>query len=61
MVDVTNDGQQSSTDPFMLLNATSGRITGGSSFAASFGPGRFRAFTCVDFQGDGFDLVSPPF
>ncbi|THG98109.1 hypothetical protein EW026_g4015 [Hermanssonia centrifuga] len=59
MVDVTNDGQQSSTDPIMLLNATSARVTGGSSFAASFGPGRYRAFTCVDFKGDGFDLGPP--
>jgi hypothetical protein len=79
MVDVTNDGQQSSTDPFMLLNGTTARITGlshniivdnskshiniltgGASFAASFGPGRYRAFTCVDFKGDGFNLVSAP-
>lgn len=27
-VDVTNDGQQSSTDPIMLLNGTSARVTG---------------------------------
>ncbi|KAF7797992.1 hypothetical protein EIP86_009199 [Pleurotus ostreatoroseus] len=47
MVDITNDGQQSSTDPEMLLNATTARITG-----------RYRAFTCVDFKGEGFDLVS---
>ncbi|KAI0340428.1 glycoside hydrolase family 92 protein [Trametopsis cervina] len=59
MVDITNDGQQSSTDPVMLLNGTSARITGGASFAASFGPGRYRAFTCVDFKGDGFDLGTP--
>ncbi|KAI0697371.1 glycoside hydrolase family 92 protein [Cytidiella melzeri] len=59
MVDVTNDGQQSSTDPIMLLNGTTARVTGGASFAASFGPGRYRAFTCVDFKGDGFDLGTP--
>lgn len=58
MVDITNDGQQSSTDPVMLLNRTSGRITGGASFAASFGPGRYRAFTCVDFKGENFDIAS---
>lgn len=28
LVDITNDGQQSSTDPVMFLNDTSGRITG---------------------------------
>ena len=28
MVDITNDGQQSSTDPEMLLNGTTARITG---------------------------------
>jgi hypothetical protein len=33
-------------------------VPGGSSFAASFGPGRYRAFACVDFKGDGFELVS---
>lgn len=31
---------------------------GGAHFEASFGPGRYRAFTCVDFKGDGYDLVS---
>ena len=30
---------------------------GAASFAASFGPGRYRAFVCADFKGDGFDLV----
>lgn len=30
MVDITNDGQQSSTDPVMLLNGTTARITGES-------------------------------
>ncbi|GJE96620.1 glycoside hydrolase family 92 protein [Phanerochaete sordida] len=59
LVDITNDGQQSSTDPEMLLNGTTARVTGASSFAASFGPGRYRAFTCVDFKGDGFDLGAP--
>ncbi|KAJ3558216.1 hypothetical protein NM688_g1058 [Phlebia brevispora] len=59
MVDITNDGQQSSTEPVMLLNATTARVTGAASFAASFGPGRYRAFTCFDFQGDGFDLGPP--
>ena len=30
-----------------ILNA------GGASFAASFGPGRYRAYTCVDFRISG--------
>ncbi|EKM57353.1 glycoside hydrolase family 92 protein [Phanerochaete carnosa HHB-10118-sp] len=59
MVDITNDGEQSSTNPEMLLNATTARVTGAASFAASFGPGRYRAFTCVDFMGDGFELGPP--
>lgn len=29
VVDITNDGQRSSTDPVMLLNATTARVTGG--------------------------------
>ncbi len=32
-------------------------VIGGASFSASFGPGRYRAFTCVDFKGAGYDLV----
>lgn len=59
VVDITNDGQQSSTDPIMELDSETGRVAGGASFAASFGPGRYRAFTCVDFKGDGFELVLP--
>ncbi|THH17239.1 hypothetical protein EW146_g3530 [Bondarzewia mesenterica] len=50
VVDLTNDGQQSSTDPVMLVDPDTGRVTGGASFAASFGPGRYRAYTCVDFR-----------
>lgn len=53
VVDLTNDGQQSSTDPVMLIDPESGRVTGGASFAASFGPGRYRAYTCVDFRISG--------
>ncbi|KAJ3490419.1 hypothetical protein NLI96_g1434 [Meripilus lineatus] len=50
---------RSSTDPVMTLDPATGRVSGGASFAASFGPGRFRAFTCVDFKGDGFELGQP--
>jgi hypothetical protein len=31
-------------------------VKGGSSFQASFGPGRYNAFTCVDFR-----IVSPKY
>jgi len=35
------------------------RLVGGASFSASFGPGRYRAYTCVDFKGDGYHLGQP--
>ncbi|XP_006459729.1 hypothetical protein AGABI2DRAFT_191588 [Agaricus bisporus var. bisporus H97] len=59
LVDITNDGQRSSTDPVMTLDPDTAKVMGGSSFAASFGPGRYSAFTCVTFKGDGFDLGKP--
>lgn len=79
VVDITNDGQMSSTDPEVDLDPDTARVTGwysdttcmrlvrsdmyivhvgGAHFEASFGPGRYRAFTCVDFKGDGYELVS---
>ncbi|CAE6514924.1 unnamed protein product [Rhizoctonia solani] len=54
LVDITNDGQQSATNPFALIDPTTGRTTGGASFAASFGPGRYNAYVCVDVKGDGY-------
>ncbi|OSC99282.1 glycoside hydrolase family 92 protein [Trametes coccinea BRFM310] len=59
VVDITNDGQQSSTDPEMELDPDTARVMGGAHFEASFGPGRYHAFTCVDFKGDGYDLGAP--
>lgn len=38
-VDITNDGQRSSTNPVMKLNPETAQVVGGASFAASFGPG----------------------
>ena len=35
------------------------RPSGGAEFAASFGPGRYSVFTCVDFKGDGYNFTSP--
>ncbi|KAN0133092.1 Glycosyl hydrolase family 92 domain containing protein, partial [Lactarius tabidus] len=55
-VDITNDGQRSSWRPTISIDPTTGRVTGGSSFQASFGPGRYNAFTCVDFR-----IVSPKY
>ncbi|CDO77723.1 Glycoside Hydrolase Family 92 protein [Trametes cinnabarina] len=59
VVDITNDGQRSSTDPEMELDPDTARVMGGAHFEASFGPGRYHAFTCVDFKGDGYDLGAP--
>ncbi|CAA7263424.1 unnamed protein product [Cyclocybe aegerita] len=59
LVDITNDGQRSSTEPQMTLDPNTARVQGGASFAASFGPGRYKAFTCVDFKGVGYDLGKP--
>ncbi|KAL1948226.1 hypothetical protein VTO73DRAFT_12301 [Trametes versicolor] len=59
VVDVTNDGQSSNSNPIVHIDKDTGRVTAGSTFAASFGPGTYRAFQCVDFKGVGFDLGSP--
>ncbi|KAH9919561.1 glycoside hydrolase family 92 protein [Fomitopsis serialis] len=59
LVDITNDGQQSNTNPIMTLNSTIGRVVGGADFQASFGPRRYRVYTCVDFEGDGYELGRP--
>ncbi|KAI0658157.1 glycoside hydrolase family 92 protein [Cubamyces menziesii] len=59
VVDITNDGQQSNSLPIVHIEPDTGRVTGGATFAASFGPGVYRAYTCVDFKGDGFDLGKP--
>ncbi|KAF8603565.1 glycoside hydrolase family 92 protein [Ceratobasidium sp. AG-I] len=55
LVDITNDGQQSATDPFTTIDTATGRVKGGASFAGSFGPGRYYAYVCVDVKGDGFE------
>ncbi|KAG6916146.1 hypothetical protein DXG01_008297 [Tephrocybe rancida] len=59
LFDLTNDGQHSSTDPILTLDPDTGKLEGGASFAASFGPGRYRAFTCVTFKGEGYNLGKP--
>ena len=42
----------------MELDEKTGRVIGGAQFAGSFGPGRYYAYTCVDFKGDGYDIVT---
>lgn len=59
VVDLTNDGAQTSSNPELVLDPKTAKVQGGASFAASFGPGRYRAFTCVEFKGDGYDLGEP--
>ncbi|KAI0708309.1 glycoside hydrolase family 92 protein [Earliella scabrosa] len=59
LVDLSNDGQRSATDPIMDVDPDTGRAKGAASFAASFGPGRYRAFTCVDFKGEGYNMGPP--
>ncbi|KAL0573680.1 hypothetical protein V5O48_008277 [Marasmius crinis-equi] len=34
-------------------------MTASGNYAASFGPGRYDAFACVDFKGEGYDFNSP--
>ncbi|KAF8153388.1 glycosyl hydrolase family 92-domain-containing protein [Crassisporium funariophilum] len=59
LVDITNDGQKSSTDAVMTLDPDTAVVEGGASFSASFGPGRYKAFTCVSFKGEGYTLGKP--
>ncbi|EJD01967.1 glycoside hydrolase family 92 protein [Fomitiporia mediterranea MF3/22] len=59
VVDVTNDGQQSNTNPFMTVDPNTGHVVGGAEFAASFGPGRYSVFACFDFRGDGYNFTAP--
>ncbi|EAU89835.2 hypothetical protein CC1G_06987 [Coprinopsis cinerea okayama7 len=59
LIDLTNDGQRSSTDPILTLDPDIGKVEGGASFAASFGPGRYRAYLCVTFRGSGYSIGKP--
>ncbi|TFK31435.1 hypothetical protein BDQ12DRAFT_618900, partial [Crucibulum laeve] len=40
-VDITDDGQRSSTNPVMTLDPDTAEVKGCASFASSFGPGEF--------------------
>ena len=50
---------KSSTDVQGSVDPLSGRVIGGAQFASSFGQGRYYAYTCVDFRGDGYELGTP--
>jgi hypothetical protein len=59
----------------MTIDPNTGMVQGGASFAASFGPGkrssdtsprsslswlgRYRAYVCATFKGEGYDLGKP--
>ncbi|KAJ3571669.1 hypothetical protein NP233_g3599 [Leucocoprinus birnbaumii] len=60
LVDITNDAQQSASNPSMTIDPTTGNVIGGATFSASFAPsGNFNAFVCVTFKGEGYDLGAP--
>ncbi|KIJ55604.1 glycoside hydrolase family 92 protein [Sphaerobolus stellatus SS14] len=56
LLDLSNDGQGSNTDPKATIDPKTGRVTGGGRFQGSFGPGSYSAFVCVDFFGEGYTL-----
>ncbi|KAJ7624866.1 glycoside hydrolase family 92 protein [Roridomyces roridus] len=59
LLDVTNDGQVSGIMPTLNIDHTTGRMKASGNFATSFGPGRYNAYTCVDFQGEGYSFKGP--
>ncbi|KAJ7214338.1 glycosyl hydrolase family 92-domain-containing protein [Mycena pura] len=59
LLDVTNDGQTSVIVPELSINPMSGRMLASANFATSFGPGRYNAYACVDFRGDGYTFDGP--
>jgi hypothetical protein len=52
-VDVTNGAGGSATTPLVAVNTTTGRVTALAQFEASFGPGRYTIYGCVDFATEG--------
>ncbi|KAF8193206.1 glycoside hydrolase family 92 protein [Mycena galopus ATCC 62051] len=59
LMDVTNDGQISAISPELHINPDTGRMTASANFATSFGPGRYDAYACVDFKGEGYTFSGP--
>ncbi|KDQ19392.1 glycoside hydrolase family 92 protein [Botryobasidium botryosum FD-172 SS1] len=59
LIDVGNDGMNSCTKPSLTIDPVTGRVKGGGNFQASFGPGRYNAFFCADFRGEGYNTGPP--
>ncbi|KAF7332630.1 Glycoside hydrolase family 92 protein [Mycena kentingensis (nom. inval.)] len=59
LLDITNDGQVSGVSPELTINPLSGRMVASANFATSFGPGRYDAYACVDFAGEGYEFDGP--
>ncbi|KAJ6613163.1 glycoside hydrolase family 92 protein [Mycena sp. CBHHK59/15] len=59
LLDVTNDGQISTISPELNIDPETGRMIANANFATSFGPGRYNAYTCVDFKGEGYSFDGP--
>ncbi|KAJ6582482.1 glycoside hydrolase family 92 protein [Mycena vulgaris] len=59
LLDITNDGQISTFSPELNINPKTGRMMASANFATSFGPGRYNAYTCVDFKGEGYAFAGP--
>ncbi|KAJ7115134.1 glycosyl hydrolase family 92-domain-containing protein [Mycena crocata] len=59
LLDITNDGQVSAISPELNIDPKTGRMTASANFATSFGPGRYNAYTCVDFKGEGYSFAGP--
>ncbi|VDB96722.1 unnamed protein product [Peniophora sp. CBMAI 1063] len=53
IVDVTSAAGNSATTPLVSINTTTGRVTALAQFQASFGPGRYTTYGCVDFAIEG--------
>ena len=50
LIDVSNDGLSSATNPEWSIEKETGRMTAAGNYATSFGPGRYSAYACVDFD-----------
>ncbi|KAI5117324.1 hypothetical protein M0805_002339 [Coniferiporia weirii] len=60
IVDITNDGMHSGSDPHMTILPEEGRVMGDAHFSASFGSGTYRAFVCADFRTQSDPSVPLP-
>ena len=56
LLDVTNDGHLAGMDANITIFPHNYTILAGGKYQNSFGMGSYRAYTCVSFQGQGYDL-----